>query len=185
MREGTPMQAPWKIGQAARLTGLSKKALHYYEAVGILPPPPRSEGGYRLYGPEEIRRLMLIKQARVLQLTRDQTRELVELVDAGCCPTVRPGIRALIEEKLRQLDDRLQDLTTLRGALWEFSQKLSAEVNSTACTPETCVPAAGVPVTFFIHGVPKNPHFEAAQGKGGSMASSHDRSGAPRPRSGR
>lgn len=179
------MQAPLKIGQAARMTGLTVKALRYYEAAGILARPPRSEGGYRLYGPEEIRRLMLIKQARAMGFTRDQARELVELVDAGCCPAVRPGIRALIEEKLRHLDERLQDLTTLRAALWELSQKLSAEMDPTACTPDTCVPAAGVPVAFFIEGVPKNPHFEMAQGGAGPTASSHGRSGAPPPRIGR
>lgn len=178
------MQGKLKIGQAARVTGLTVKAVRFYEAAGVLPPPQRTEGGYRLYGSEEIRRLMLIKQARGIGFTLEQTGEYVDLVGAGCCPTIRPGMKALIAENLRHLDERIHDLAALRAVLWELSQKLSTEVETTACTPDTCVPSAEVPVTFFIEGVPKNTHADKAQGRP-RRVNSHDRSAAPPPRSGR
>lgn len=159
------MQARLKIGQAARMTGLTVRALRHYQVTGVLPPPPRSEGGYRLYGPEEIRRLTLIKQARAMGFTLEQTKEFIELVNAGCCPTVRPGMRALIEEKLRYLDERIHDLTSLRAALWEFKEKLSEVMDSTACTPDYCVPSAEVPLTLFIESTPKNTPLAALQGR--------------------
>ena len=45
-----------KIGELARQTGLSIKTIRYYESRGLLDQPPRTEAGYRLYGPEEVAR---------------------------------------------------------------------------------------------------------------------------------
>lgn len=179
------MLAPLKIGQAARMTGLTIKALRYYEAVGILPPPPRNEGRYRVYGPAEIRHLTLIKQARAIGFTLEQTKEFVELADSGCCPTIRPGMQALIHEKLRQLDERIRDLAALRTALWEFQQKLSEKMDAASCAPDRCVPSVDVPVTFFVENVPRNTHLAAAKGESGRRANADGRSATPQPRSGR
>ncbi len=71
------------VGEVARLTGLSVKALHHYEEKGLVPPAERTEAGYRLYGEEEVARLEFVKRAKLLGLTLEEVRELVSLA-AGC-----------------------------------------------------------------------------------------------------
>ena len=65
-----------KIGELARQTGLSIKTIRYYESRGLLEQPPRTEGGYRLYGPEEVARLWFVQRAKLLGLTLEEIREL-------------------------------------------------------------------------------------------------------------
>ena len=54
------------IGAAARASGVSAKMIRYYESVGLIPAPARTEAGYRTYGPEEVRTLNFIRHARLL-----------------------------------------------------------------------------------------------------------------------
>ena len=116
-----------RISRVASLTGFSIKAIRYYEAIGLL-RPQRSEGGYRLYGEEDIRRLYLLQRAKRLGFTLREAGELLNLADVGCCTTVRPGLRALINEKLRQIDVRIRDLQGLRSSLTAYADRLPAEM---------------------------------------------------------
>jgi DNA-binding transcriptional MerR regulator len=68
-----------KIGELARQTGLTIKTIRYYERRGLLEQPLRTEAGYRLYGPEDVARLQFIQRAKLLGLTLEEIRELVEL----------------------------------------------------------------------------------------------------------
>ncbi len=54
------------MGEAARLTGLSAKTLHHYEEQGLAEPAGRTGTGYRLYGEEEMARLMFVERAKLL-----------------------------------------------------------------------------------------------------------------------
>lgn len=55
-----------RIGKAAEVTGVTKRALRYYEEKGLLPPPSRLEGGFRLYSPEDIERIVRIRETQEL-----------------------------------------------------------------------------------------------------------------------
>jgi MerR family transcriptional regulator, mercuric resistance operon regulatory protein len=61
-----------KIGELARQTGLSIKTIRYYERRGLLEQPPRTQGGYRLYGPEEVARFRFVQRAKLLGLTLER-----------------------------------------------------------------------------------------------------------------
>ena len=56
------------IGEAARMTGLAPRTIRFYEQEGLLPAVARSASGYRLYGPEDLRRLRLVSRSRILGL---------------------------------------------------------------------------------------------------------------------
>jgi DNA-binding transcriptional MerR regulator len=68
-----------KIGELARQTGLSIKTIRYYERRGLLEQPPRTQGGYRLYGPEEVASVRFVQRAKLLGLMLAEIRELVRL----------------------------------------------------------------------------------------------------------
>ena len=55
-----------RIGKAAEVTGVTKRALRYYEEKGLLPPPSRLEGGFRLYSSEDIERIVRIRETQEL-----------------------------------------------------------------------------------------------------------------------
>lgn len=144
-----------RIGQVAAMTGLSIKAIRYYEAAGVLPSPLRSESRYRLYGIDDVRRFHLIKQIKQLGLSLREIGQLVRLSDEACCTTVRPGLRALLEEKLDQIDDRIQDLQALRASLAEYAARIPAGTveEVTSCKPDRCLPPVEMPITFVTGGV--------------------------------
>jgi len=99
------------IGELARRAGVSPRTLRFYEALGLLPSPPRSEGGYRLYGENDLRRLRFVRQARELGLP---LREIRRLLQEGCpCEEVR----RLLERRLQQVEEEIETLQALRGRL--------------------------------------------------------------------
>ncbi len=83
-------------GAAARRTGCHGETIRYYERIGLLPPPPRSAGGHRLYGAADLRRLGFIRRCRDLGFTIDEIRSLLRLADdaRGACAEVREITRA-------------------------------------------------------------------------------------------
>lgn len=69
-----------RIEQVAARTGLTKRTLRYYEEIGLLPPPTRTEGGYRLYSEADVQQLERIK--RLKDLLGFSLAEIRELADA-------------------------------------------------------------------------------------------------------
>ena len=63
-----------KVGELARRTGLSIRALHHYDEIGLLRPRRRTPAGHRLYGLEEVRRLQQIASLKALGLSLDEIR---------------------------------------------------------------------------------------------------------------
>jgi DNA-binding transcriptional MerR regulator len=79
------------IGEISEQTGVHIETVRYYEKVGLLPPPPRTEGGHRLYADDHLKRIIFIRRSRELGFTLDDIRNLLGLVEGGytCGPTCR------------------------------------------------------------------------------------------------
>src|SRR5436190_23838628 len=71
----TSATAPLKVGQLAERAGVSVRALHYYEEVGLLRPSGRSPGGHRLYRAADVARLHQIRSLRQLGLSIGEIRD--------------------------------------------------------------------------------------------------------------
>lgn len=67
------------IGQAAKRSGISAKMIRYYEDIGLLPAPKRSDAGYRVYTDMDIKTLSFIQHARELGFSSEQMKELLGL----------------------------------------------------------------------------------------------------------
>jgi DNA-binding transcriptional MerR regulator len=67
-----------RVGDVARLTGKTVRTVHYYEELGLLTPCRRTEGGFRLYGPDTPYRVELIGQLKDLGFSLDQVAEIIK-----------------------------------------------------------------------------------------------------------
>src|SRR2546429_4588041 len=103
------------IGEVAKRSGASRKALRLYEAAGILPAPRRTQSGYRVYGREALDLLAFVRQAQRLGFTLDEIKEIVAIKQAGRAPCLH--VRELVQQKVEELTQRLSDLTTVRHGL--------------------------------------------------------------------
>jgi DNA-binding transcriptional MerR regulator len=112
-----------KIGELARQTGLSIKTIRYYESRGLLEQPPRTEGGYRLYDPEEVARLRFVQRAKLLGLTLEEIRELVELAARCNEGEIVPRLEEVLEAKLEETERKMAELTAFRQNLLYYRER--------------------------------------------------------------
>ena len=74
------------IRELAKETGTSVQTLRFYERLGLMPKPARTESGYRLYGSGDLRRVALIRQAKSLGFSLDEIKRILRLRQQGSCP---------------------------------------------------------------------------------------------------
>jgi DNA-binding transcriptional MerR regulator/uncharacterized glyoxalase superfamily protein PhnB len=98
-----------RIGEIADASGLTVRALRYYEEIGLLSPATRTDAGHRLYGPDEVERLYRISLLRELGVPLDGIR--ANLADEGT------SLRSLMTEHLAATEQRLTAVQRLRGRL--------------------------------------------------------------------
>ena len=103
------------IGTLARRTGAKVETIRYYERIGLMPEPGRTEGGQRRYGEAELDRLAFIRHARQLGFTLEAVRELLDLSDS---PERSCGeVDAIARRHLREVERRLERLAALKREL--------------------------------------------------------------------
>ena len=104
-----------KIGEVAARAALTAKTIRYYEQVGVLPPPERTESGYREYGGDVLERLEFIRAAQAVGLTLAEIRGIIEVRDAGTLPCAH--VTELLQRKIHHVDDQMAALRKMRRDL--------------------------------------------------------------------
>lgn len=100
----------------ARETGCNIETIRYYERVGLLPEPPRSASGYRVYDTVHLRLLRFIQRARELGFTTDRIRDLLKL-DAESGQHTRAEVKELTRNHIAEVSSQIHDLERLRERL--------------------------------------------------------------------
>jgi MerR family mercuric resistance operon transcriptional regulator len=115
----------WTIGELSRLTGVNIETIRYYEKIAILPAPPRTESGRRVYGPREMRSLAFIRRSRGLGFTLDEIRSLLELGAPGnaSCREVREVATSHLEDIRSKIKDLVKLERTLAKTIAQCSGK--------------------------------------------------------------
>lgn len=106
------------IGKLASKTGCNIETIRYYERIGLLPKPPRSAGGQRLYGEDDAKRLIFVRRSRELGFPLEDVRDLLNYIDGGDYTCAE--IRALTVDHLAEVRSKLRDLRRLERALKEM-----------------------------------------------------------------
>ncbi len=109
-----------KIGELARKTGKTARALHLYEEKGLLKPARRTTGGFRLYGPDEVARVYWISKLQDMGFSLPQIQGLLSSVEASAtAPEAMQGVRELFRAKLDQTREHVMRLLQLERDLAE------------------------------------------------------------------
>ncbi|MDM9625959.1 helix-turn-helix domain-containing protein [Rhizobium sp. S152] len=103
------------IGEASRRSGVKVPTIRYYEGIGLLAAPSRSEGNQRSYETADLRRLTFIRHARELGFEVDAIRTLLSLQDEpnqSCA-----SADAIAKARLVEVEQRIRSLTALKAEL--------------------------------------------------------------------
>lgn len=111
-------ESHWKVGELADSTGLSVRALHHYEKIGLLAPSGRTEAGHRLYSEEEVLRLQQIASLRALGLSLNEIRGFLDEEGYSFTRVIELHIARLKEriEAERKLCERLESVAAFLAA---------------------------------------------------------------------
>ena len=110
-----------RIGELARQSGLSADTLRHYERLQLLPVLRRTEGGFREYPPEAVKRVCVIQQALSLGFSLDELSRFFQERASGRAPC--RAVRRLAQAKLEALEGQIQALLAGRNALREILEQ--------------------------------------------------------------
>jgi Cd(II)/Pb(II)-responsive transcriptional regulator len=128
-----------KIGQLANVSGCSIQTIRYYEKEGLLHPPSRSGGNFRLYDDKALKELEFVKHCRSLDIPLSDIKTLIELKnkpEESCS-----SINNLIANQLELVNQRIKELKALRSEL---------QIMKKACSSDNTVEKCGIMRTLEV-----------------------------------
>ena len=112
---------------------LSTQTIRYYERLGLLDPPERTESQYRIYSEEAVERLQFIQKAKLYGLSLDEIKQLIELRDAGVVPCAY--LKAMVKKHLNELDYHIQEMLVLRQELANRYEQIDSLLSGSSSAP--------------------------------------------------
>jgi DNA-binding transcriptional MerR regulator len=109
----------WKIGELAKRTGLTVRTLHHYDEIRLLCPMERSDGGHRVYGEADVRRLYRIVSLRSLGFPLDAIAAALDHEDFDP--------RAAVEDHLARLEGQMEQQRQLQARLRRLLERLDTD----------------------------------------------------------
>lgn len=128
------------IGQVAQASGVSQRMVRHYEKIGLIPAPPRRNGTFRDYAPDDLHRLRFIANARDLGFPINEIRELLSLwADRNRSSA---DVKALALARATELHRKAEQLEQMRMALLKLAEHCSGDAR---------------PDCPIINGIARNP----------------------------
>ena len=141
------MGTTYQIAEVADRSGFTPATLRYYDDIGLVTPPARTEAGYRLYDDASLERLRFIARAKQLGCTLEEIAELSTAWDSGRCGPVQEQLRARVAAKISAFQRRIAEMTLLTADLQRAAAALATHTpagpcdDRCGCTSETTSPA--------------------------------------------
>ncbi|MFC0297775.1 Hg(II)-responsive transcriptional regulator [Geobacillus jurassicus] len=121
----------YRIGELAEKCNVNKETIRYYERKGLILETERTEGGYRLYTEETIRRIRFIKQLQGLGFTLAEIDKLLGVVDRDrdrC-----KDMYQFVEQKVEEIQAKIRDLVRIEAMLQQLKECCPYEDNLYNC----------------------------------------------------
>jgi len=118
------------IGKIAAAAGVGVDTVRFYERAGLLKKPVRTPSGYRVYAASDAARLRFVRRAKALGFSLDEVGELLRLNDGS---GRRSSVRALAEQRLKQIEQRLSELTRMRKTLRHLLRECHGDGSLDGC----------------------------------------------------
>lgn len=119
------------VSKAATLAAVTPDTLRYYECLGLLPSPPRTAGGYRLYDRAVVERVGFIRKAQAMGLTLAEVREILRVAAEGTAPCKH--VAAALARRMRDVRARIAELESLRRTLARALARTRRQPLATSC----------------------------------------------------
>ncbi|MGQ7847020.1 MerR family transcriptional regulator [Granulosicoccus sp. 3-233] len=111
------------IGEMSRRTGVNVETVRYYEKIGLMPKPNRSEGGNRLYNDEQLQRLFFIKRCRGIGFSQSEIRALLAMVDHEDVTCAE--VHSITTAHVADIRQKIKDLRKLERVLTHMADECS------------------------------------------------------------
>jgi MerR family copper efflux transcriptional regulator len=130
-----------RVGELAKAVGKTVRAMHLYEELGLLEPRARSEGGFRMYGPEAVDRIHWIVKLQAIGFTLAEIQGFVrDFEGAGSGREATARVRALFTEKQSQIREQIMQLQVIEN---DLSEALTYLDSCQTCTDDYAPKACG------------------------------------------
>lgn len=130
-----------QIGEVAQRVGVTTKTVRYYESIGLLPPAPRTNSGYRSYGHETVDRLQFIRDAQATGLNLTEIQSILELKDHG--ERTCEHTRSLLHRQIVDIDEQLERLQETRRELVRLAARADGADPAACNDPHRCQVISG------------------------------------------
>jgi DNA-binding transcriptional MerR regulator len=127
------MESDFRIADVARRSGFSAPTLRYYEHLGLLTSPARTEAGYRSYDESVLTRLAFIARAKALGCTLEEIAALMPEWEGGRCAPIQDRLRGLAAAKLGDAQSRIAELLAFTADLRSILATLGSHTPEGAC----------------------------------------------------
>jgi len=149
-----------KIEDLAKAAHTQVETIRYYEREELLAQTARTEGNYRVYGPEHVERLSFIRHCRRLDMTLDEIRALLKFKDSP--PKDCSVINNLVDEHIKHVAVRIKELKSLQKQLVDLRNSCAGGgavdecgVLSGLSRASLAEPATDTPYDGHVHGTHK------------------------------
>jgi MerR family copper efflux transcriptional regulator len=122
-----------KVGDLARRTGKTVRAIHLYEELGLLSPPVRSKGGFRMYSGDGVKRIEWIQKLQDMGFSLTEIKAFLRVwEESATAPEAMATVREIFEDKLHETKATIARLTRLAE---ELTESLSYLEGCRSCSP--------------------------------------------------
>ncbi len=119
------------MSQLAKNAGVNIETIRYYERLGLISEPPRTESGYRSFPPEVVQRIKFIKRSQDLGFTLAEINKLITMTESesfGC-----REVREFASQKILEIELKIHDLQNIKNVLQDLASKCSEEGATNTC----------------------------------------------------